>query len=91
MRLADDVFRGVTFVLDAFDDVTLDEWRDDGDGDLEDKGDARYLFEVLVDWRRGGGEVDGGVGGVTCDVCDTCSLQMLKMLLNRNLSLRWWP
>ncbi len=79
MRLADDVFRGVTLALDAFDDVTLDEWRDVGDGERDDKGDARYLFDVADDWRRGGGDVDGGVGGVTCDVCDTCSLQILQM------------
>ncbi len=84
MRLAEDVLRGVTLVLDAFDDVTLDVWRDVGDGDRDDNGDARNLF--VDDWLKGGGVVDGGVGGVTCDDCDTCSLRMLNVL-NVNINL----
>jgi hypothetical protein len=73
-------------VFDVF--VTCDATevtRDDGDGDRDESGDERNLFEdvillvgvVIVDvdvfiddvtgCRRGGGEEDGGVGGLTFD------------------------
>lgn len=57
MRLADDVFRGVTFVDEG---VARD---DAGDGDRDDIGDDRNRL-VVVD-RSGGGDVAGGVGAFT--------------------------
>ena len=59
--------------------------RDDGDGDRDESGDERNLFDVVIllvgvvivdvdvfiddvtGCRRGGGEEDGGVGGLTFD------------------------
>jgi hypothetical protein len=73
-------------VFDVF--VTCDATevtRDDGDGDRDESGDERNLFEVVIllvgvvivdvdvfiddvtGCRRGGGEEDGGVGGLTFD------------------------
>jgi hypothetical protein len=57
MTLADDVFDVGVVVVD-------DDAGRDGDGDRDDMGDARNRLGVVVAERRGGGEEEGGVGGV---------------------------
>ena len=49
MTLADDVFLGDAFALDAFDPVdALEVTRDDGDGDRDESGDERNRFDDVM-------------------------------------------
>ena len=66
MRLADDVFRcgvaGFEVALDC--DEAVDMREGEGDGEREENGEDLNLL-LGVTCRNGGGDVDGGVGGVT--------------------------
>ena len=90
MRLADDVLRcGVAGFEVAMDCDAVDIRDGDGDGERDEKGDDLNLLGVV--WRRGGGDVDGGVGGVTLEDWLFCSLQIKRVYIVHNSEYQFFP